>query len=32
MVLAGQFVALRNSQVIVLLGIWQVSQTAFFNA
>jgi hypothetical protein len=31
-VLAGQFVALRNSQVIASLDIWQVSPTTFFNA
>jgi hypothetical protein len=32
MVLAGQFVALRNSQVIVSLDVWRVSRTTFFNA
>jgi hypothetical protein len=32
MVLVGQFVALWNSRVIVSLDIWQVSQTASFNA
>jgi hypothetical protein len=32
MVLAGQFVALKNSQVILSLDIWQISQTTFFNA
>jgi hypothetical protein len=32
MVLAGQFVALRNSRGIVSLDIWQVSRTNFFNA
>jgi hypothetical protein len=31
-VLAGQFVALQNSWVIVSLDVWQVSQTTFFNA
>jgi hypothetical protein len=31
MVLAGQFIALRNSQVSVSLDIWRVSRTAFFN-
>jgi hypothetical protein len=32
MVLAGQFVALCNSRVIVSLDIWQVSQSTFFKA
>jgi hypothetical protein len=32
MVLAGQFVELRNSRVIVSLDVWRVSRTAFFNA
>jgi hypothetical protein len=32
MVLAGQFIALRNSQVIVSLDVWRVSRTTFFNA
>jgi hypothetical protein len=31
-VLAGQFLALWNSQVIVSLDVWQVSQTTTFNA
>jgi hypothetical protein len=31
MVLAGQFVALQNSRVIVSLDVWRVSQTTFFN-
>jgi hypothetical protein len=29
MVLAGQFVALRNSRVFVSLGVWRVSRTTF---
>jgi hypothetical protein len=32
MALAGQFVALRNSRVIVSLDIWRVSRTTFFNS
>jgi hypothetical protein len=32
MVLAGQFVALWNSRMIVSLDVWWVSQTTFFNA
>jgi hypothetical protein len=32
MVLAGQFVALQYSWVIVSLDVWRVSQTTFFNA
>jgi hypothetical protein len=32
MMLAGQFVALWNSQVIVSLDVWRVSQTTFFKA
>jgi hypothetical protein len=32
MVLAGQFIALQNSCVIVSLDVWQVSQTTFFKA
>jgi hypothetical protein len=32
MVLAGQFVALRKSRVIVSLHVWRVSRTTFFNA
>jgi hypothetical protein len=31
-VLAEQFVALRNSEAIVSLDVWQVSRTTFFNA
>jgi hypothetical protein len=31
MVLAGQFVALWNAQVIVSLDVWRVSRTNFFN-
>jgi hypothetical protein len=31
MVLAGQFIALWNSQVIVSLDVWQISRTTFFN-
>jgi hypothetical protein len=31
-VLAGQFVALQNSWVMVSLNVWQVSRTTFFNA
>jgi hypothetical protein len=32
MVLAEKFVALWNSQVIVSLDVWRVSQTTFFKA
>jgi hypothetical protein len=32
MELAGQLVALRNSQMIASLDIWQFSRTTFFNA
>jgi hypothetical protein len=32
MLLAGQFIALRNSRMIVSLDVWQVSRTTFFNA
>jgi hypothetical protein len=32
MVLAGQFIALRNSWVIVSLDVWQVLRTTFFTA
>jgi hypothetical protein len=32
MVLAGQFVTLQNSWVIVSLDVWRISQTTFFNA
>jgi hypothetical protein len=32
MVLAGQFIALWNSWVIVSLDIWRVSRTTFFNS
>jgi hypothetical protein len=32
MVLAGQFVALWNSRVIVSLDVWRISRTTFFNA
>jgi hypothetical protein len=32
MVLAGQFIALQNSRVIVSFDVWRVSQTTFFNA
>jgi hypothetical protein len=31
MELAGQFMALQNSQVIVSLDVWRVPQTTFFN-
>jgi hypothetical protein len=31
MVLAGQFIALWNSRVIVLHDVWRVSGTTFFN-
>jgi hypothetical protein len=31
-VLAGQFVALQNSRVIVSLDVWRVSRNTFFNA
>jgi hypothetical protein len=32
MVLAGQFVVLRNSQVTISFNVWRVSRTTFFNA
>jgi hypothetical protein len=32
MVPARQFIALRNSRVIVSLDVWRVSRTTFFNA
>jgi hypothetical protein len=32
MVLAGQFIALQNSRVIVSLDVWWVSWTTFLNA
>jgi hypothetical protein len=32
MVLAGQFVAVRNSRVIVSLDVWRVSGNTFFKA